>query len=153
MRFRFGQKSHFSFQSALYLFSHKLRRSETQTGMEFWSKWNFKPEIFMWTKFTRSETNQSRLLRLMNMCVWRSLRVLFHWDHFDRNEFLFRVIKFHVNSNRNEMPTHVHQNIGSFWNAAVVKRNVNRTCFHAGLKSQTGRSSFSLSYKRGLSFR
>ena len=30
----------------------------------------------------------------------------------------------------NEMPTHIHQNIGSFWSAAEKKRYVNRTCFH-----------------------
>ena len=36
------------------------------------------------------------------------------------------------------MRTHVHQNIGSFWNTAEMKLHVNMTCFHAGLKSQTG---------------
>ena len=30
----------------------------------------------------------------------------------------------------NEMPTHIHQNIGSFWSASEKKRHVNRTCFH-----------------------
>ena len=29
-------------------------------------------------------------------------------------ETKFQVIKYHVNTTRNEMPTHVHQNIGSF---------------------------------------
>ena len=38
----------------------------------------------------------------------------FHISHFDRNEISFRVIKYYVNTTRNEMPTHVHQNIGSF---------------------------------------
>ena len=66
----------------------------------------------------------------------------FHIGHFDKNEISFRVIKYHVNTTRNEMLTHVHQNIGSFWNAAEMKLHVNRTCFHAGLKSQTGMSSF-----------
>ena len=51
----------------------------------------------------------------------------------------------------NEMPTHVHQDIGSFWNAAEMKRHVNRTCFYAGLRSQTGLSSFRLSWERTLS--
>ena len=43
------------------------------------------------------------------------------------------------------MLTHVHQNIGSFLNAAKMKRHVKKTYFHVGLKSQTGTSSFHLS--------
>ena len=35
MRFHFGWKSHFRFQTALYLCSHELRRDETQNGMDF----------------------------------------------------------------------------------------------------------------------
>ena len=61
------------------------------------------------------------------------------------------ILKYHVNTNRNEMPTHVHQNIGSFWNAVEMKLHVNRTCFHAGLKTQTGMGSFCLSCERTLS--
>ena len=38
----------------------------------------------------------------------------FHIDHFDRNEISFRVTKYDVNTTRNEMSTHVHQNIWSF---------------------------------------
>ena len=34
-----------------------------------------------------------------------------------------------------------------------MKRHVNRTCFHAGMKSQTGMSSFRLSRERTLSFK
>ena len=60
------------------------------------------------------------------------------------------MIKYHVNTTRKEMPIHVHQNIGSFWNAAEMKLHVNRTCFHAGLKFQTGMSSFWLSCERTL---
>ena len=41
----------------------------------------------------------------------------------------------------------VHQNIGALCNAAKMKLHVNRTCFHAGLKCQTGTSSFYLSCK------
>ena len=48
----------------------------------------------------------------------------------------------------NEMPTNVHQNIGSFWDAAKMKHNVKRTCFHAGLRFQTSISSFYLSCRR-----
>ena len=58
-------------------------------------------------------------------------------------------MKYHINTakhvTRNEMPKHVHQNIGSFWNAAETKSYVNRPCFHAGLKSQTSMSSFRFS--------
>ena len=73
MRFHFGWKFHFCVQSALYLYSHELRRNETQNGIDFIS-------------------------------------------------VILTEMKFHVN----------------------------RTCFHAGLKSQTGMSSFRLSYKRTL---
>ena len=53
------------------------------------------------------------------------------------------MIKYHVNTTRKEIPTHVHQNIGPFGNAAnKMKLHLNRTCFHAGLKSLTGMSSF-----------
>ena len=44
----------------------------------------------------------------------------------------------------------MQRNIGSFWNAAERKLYVNRTCFHARLKSQTGKSSFHLSCERTL---
>ena len=64
---------------------------------------------------------------------WTAKRYGFHIGHFDRNEISFRVIKYHVNTTRNEMPTHVHQNIRSFWNSVKTKFHVNRTCFHAGL--------------------
>ena len=49
------------------------------------------------------------------------------------------------------MPKNVHQNIGSFWNAAEIKLHVTKTCFHAGLKSQTCMSLFRLSCERTLS--
>ena len=65
-------------------------------------------------------------------------------------ETKFQVIKYHVNTTRNEMPTHVHQNIGSFQNAAEMKLHVNRSCLHAGLRSQTGMNSFRLSCERIL---
>ena len=38
----------------------------------------------------------------------------------------------------------IHQNIESFWNVAEMKLHVNKTCFHTGLKSQTGMNSFRL---------
>ena len=91
--------------------------------------------------------------RLVGCCVYcaRAFETQcgygFYIGHFDRNEISFLVIKYHVNTTRNKM----HQNIRSFWNAAKMKlEHVNRTCFHAGLKSQTGMSSFRLSCERTL---
>lgn len=62
--------------------------------------------------------------------------------HFGRNQVSFRVIKYDLNTTRNEMPTYVHQNIGLFLNVTKMKCHVNRTCFHAGLKFQAGMTSF-----------
>ena len=69
------------------------------------------------------------MLGLMRVCVWNSLRVWILYRSFDRNEISFLGMKYHVNTTRNEMPTRVHQNIGSFWNAAEIKLHLNRTCF------------------------
>ena len=79
---------------------------------------------------------------------WNSKQYGFHIGHFYKNETLFWVVKYNANTTRNEMPTYVHQNIGVFWNAAEMKRHVNRACYHACLKSQTGMSSFRLSCER-----
>ena len=73
----------------------------------------------------------------------------FHIGHFE-TQSSYCVIKYHVNTNGNGMPAHVHQNIRSFWNAAEMKFHVNRTCFHACLKFQTGISWFCLSCERTL---
>ena len=35
----------------------------------------------------------------------------FHIGHFDRNEISFRMIKYHVNTIRNELSTYVYQNM------------------------------------------
>ena len=75
---------------------------------------------------------------------WNSNRYGFHFGHFDQNEISFQFIKYHLNTTQNEMPTHVHQSVGLFWNAAEMKCHMNRTCFHVGLKSQTGMSLFCL---------
>ena len=83
---------------------------------------------------------------------WNSKRYGFHIGHFDINEISFRVIKYHAKTTRNEMPAHVHQNIGSFWNAVEMKLHLNRTFFHAGLKSQTSTSSFRLACERTQRF-
>ena len=165
MRFHFGWKSHFGVQSALYLCSHKLRRNETQSGMDFiwisyrsfWPKWNFKPAWDFHVNIIypkQNEKAQARwMLCLIPMYVWNSCRYGFHIGNFDKKWNSFRVIKYYVNTTGNEMPTHVHQNIRSFWNAAEMKLHVNKTCFQAGLKSQTGMSSFRLSCERTHRFR
>ena len=71
------------------------------------------------------------MLRLMRMCVWNSMRVWISYWSFWQKLISIREIKYHVNTTRNEVvPTHVHQNIGSFWNSAEMKLHVNRTCFH-----------------------
>ena len=108
-----------------------LTETKFQTGLRFSCERNL-PE----TKWISADSLDGAF---KTQCGYR-----FHIGHFDRNEISFRVIKYHVNTTRNEMPTHVHQNIGSFWNAAEMKLHVNRTCFHASLKSQTGMSSFRL---------
>ena len=93
------------------------------------------------------------MLRLMHMCVWNSMRVwISHRSLWQKWNFILGD-KNHINTARNEIPPHVHQSIRSFWNAAEMKLHVNRTCFHAGLKSQTGMSSFRLSWERTLKYR
>ena len=57
------------------------------------------------------------MLRLRRICVEAQCGYGFNIGHFGRNEISFRVIEYHVNTFRNEMPTHVHQSTGSFWNA------------------------------------
>ena len=85
--------------------------------------------VFMWTKSYPKRNEYAEtcwILCLMRMCVWNSLRV---WILYRLLWISFRVIKYHVNTTRNEIPTHVHQKIGSFWNAAEMKRHVNRLVF------------------------
>ena len=94
--------------------------------------------------------------RLVGCCIYcacayeSQCRYGFLISHFDRNEISFCVIKYHVNTTWNEMPTHVHQNIGLLWSAAKMKLYVKRTYFHTGLKSQTGMSSFRLLCERTI---
>ena len=158
MRFHFDWKSDFGVQSALYLWSHEFRRNKTQTSMDFISviltEMKFQTDIRFSCEHNLPEAkwvsadsfdiafNAHERLKLIagviSLC------------HSDRYVVSFRVVKYHLNTTQNEMPTHVHQNIGSFWNAAEMKRHVNRTCFHAGFKSQTGMSSFRPSRQRTL---
>ena len=72
----------------------------------------------------------------------------FHIGHFD-NEISFQVIKYHVNTTRNEMPTLVYQNIGSFWSAAEIKRSFEQNLFSRRFEI-SNRSSFHLSCERSL---
>ena len=85
--------------------------------------------------------NKRRLVGFCHYCTCAfetQCKYGFYISHFDRNDIPFWLMKYHVNNTQNEMPTHVHQNIESFWNAGKMKLHVNRTCFYAGLKSHTG---------------
>ena len=136
--------------------SHELRRNETQNGIDFirsfWPTWDFK---LAWDFRVKNILPETKWIRGDSLDIafdaHAHCRCGFDIRYFDRNEISFRVLKYHLNTTRNEMPTHVHQDIGSFWNAAEMKRHVNRTCFYAGLRSQTGLSSFRLSWERTLS--
>ena len=151
MTFLFSWKSHFGGQSTLYLRSHELRRNETQNGMDFILvilteiKFETSMRFSCEQNLPKAKYVQTRwILRLMCICVWNSLRVwISYWSFWQKWNFISDdKISFKP---WNEMPTHVHQNIGSFWHAAEMKCHVNRTCFYTGLKSQTGMSSVRLS--------
>ena len=156
----FGWKSYFGVQSAFYLCSHELWQSKTKTGMDFisviltemkfQSGMRFSCEQNLteakWISAYSLDIAFNTHVRLKNFAGVISLRSFSQRWNFISGD------KYHVNTTRHEMPTHVHQNIGSFWNAVGMKRHINRVCFHAGLKSSTGRSSFRLSYERTLSY-
>ena len=150
MRFHFGWKAHFGVQSALYMCSHELRWNETQNDMDFISVILTEMKFQTGMRFScEHNLPEKKWISADSLDIAFDAHVRlklngFHIGHFDKNEISFRVIKYHVNTTRNEMLTHVHQNIGSFWNAAEMKLHVNRTCFHTGLKSQTSMSSFCL---------
>ena len=159
MRFHFGWKSHCRVQSTLYLCLHELWQNETQNGMDlilvnltemkFQTGMRFSCEH----NLPETKTNKCWLVGFCHYCTCAfetQCGYGFHISHFDRNDIPFWLIKYHVNTTQNEMPTHVHQTIGSFWNAGKMKLHVNRTCFYAGLKSQTGMSLFCLSCERTL---
>ena len=156
MRFHFAWKSYFGVQSALYLCSHELRWNETQNGMDFISvilnEMKFQASMRFSCEHNLPEIKWISADSLdVAFDVHVNLKLSgFHIGNFGKNEISFRVIKYHVNTTRNEMLTHVHQNIGTFWNAAEIILHVNGTCFHAGLKSQTGMSLFRLSCERNL---
>ena len=110
----------------------------TQTGMRFSCEHNL-PEM-KWISADSLDVAFKCACAFVSHCGYG-----FHIGQFERNEISFRVIKYHVNSTRNEMHTHVYQVIGLFWNSAETKLHVNITFFHTGLKSQTGMSSFHVS--------
>ena len=130
MRFHLGWKSHFGVESALYLYSHELRQNEAQNGMDFISviltEMNFQTGLRFSCEHNLPETkwisagsmdvafNAHVRLKLMRVGI----------SYFERNEISIRVIKYHVNTTRNEIPLYVHQYIGLFWNAASCEQNL-----------------------------
>ena len=157
MRFHLGWKSHFGVQSALYLRSHELMRNESQNGMDFISviltEMKFKTGMRFSCEHNLLETKwisaDSLDVAFKRMCVWNAILVWISyqsfwqkWNFTSGNKIL---CKHYPKSNA---WSHIHQNIGSFWNAAETKLLLNRTCFHAGLKSHSSMSSFRLSCER-----
>ena len=149
----------FSVQSVLYLCLHELRQNETQNGMDIilviLLERKFQTDMRASCEQNLCETIwiSTNSLDTAILCIREFFRYAFHIVHFDRNGISFQVTKHHVNTTRNEMSTHVHPNIRWFWNTAEIKLHVNRTCFHAGLKSETGMSSFHLSCEHTLKIR
>ena len=141
----FQLKIHFCVQSALYLCSYELRWNETQKwyGLHI-GHFDQNENSLPGTKWISADLLDVALNAHITQC-----RYGFHIGHFE-TQISYCVIKYHVKTNGNGMPAHVHQNIRSFWNAAEMKFHVNRTCFHAGLKFQTGISWFCLSCERTL---
>ena len=106
-------------------------------------------EIFMWTWTAESLW----MLHLMRMCVWNSMLVWISYRSFWQKWNLISCDKISCKDcpkwNACTCPS-------KHWVVLKCSRNgtelhVNRTCFHAGLKSQTGMSSFRLSCERSLS--
>ena len=125
--------------------SHE-RRNEVKPAWDFISVENLTSvfsQLFTCVRMNWGEMNlktvwmfqtQTRwMLHLICMGVWNSMRVYISYRSFWQKWISFQVIKYPVNTTRNEMPTHVHENIRSFWNSVKTKFHVNRTCFHAGL--------------------
>ena len=124
MKFHFGWESHFGVQPALYLRSHELRQNETQIGMHFISvilnEMKFQtgmkfsceqnlPEV-KWINADTLDITFNVHVRLKLIAGVISLRSF--WQKF--NFISGYKTLFHVSTIRNEMPTHVHKNIGSF---------------------------------------
>ena len=126
---------------------HELRQNETQNGINFISviltEMKFQTGMRFSCENNLPETKwisvDCWMLRLMRMCVWNSMRVWISYRSFwQKWNFISgdKICKHHPKWKA----YNIHQNIESFWNAAEMKLHVNRTCFHARLKSQTGMS-------------
>ena len=83
-----------------------LTEMKFQTGMRFSCEQNL-PEV------KRISADQLDVVFNPHVRLKLIAGMDFHVGHFD-NEISFQVIKYHVNTTRNEMPTLVYQNIGSF---------------------------------------
>ena len=131
VRFHFGWKSHFWVQSALYLCSHELRWNETQNGMDFISvkltEMKFQTGIRFSCEHNLPETKwisadsldvafYAHVRLKLNAGIWISYRSLRQKWNFISSDTISCI-----NTTWNEMPTHVHQNIGPFWNAVKMK--------------------------------
>ena len=126
MRGEMNSKFHFGVQSALYLCSHELRRNETQNCMDFISV------ILTEMKFQTS----MRFLSEHNLPQTK-------WISADSLHVAFNAhVRLKLNAGMDFISVILRE----------MKFHVNRTCFHAGLKSQTGTSSFRLSCERTLRY-
>ena len=157
MGFHFVWKSHFGVRSSLYFCSYELRRNETQNGIDVISviltKMKFQTGIRFSSEHNLPETkwvSADSLDVVFNVHLHLKLNAGMDFISVILTEMKFHFGWYHVNSTQNEVPTHVHQNICSFWSAPEMKLHVNRTCFHAGFKSQAGMSSFCFSCERSV---
>ena len=119
----------------LSLCSHELRRNETKTGMDFISVIFTEMRFHTCMRFSCEQNlpepkwiSADSLDIALNVHV--HLKITAGMDfisvNFREMEFHFGwLIKYHINTTRNEIPTHVHQNIELFWNVAEMKPNVN----------------------------
>ena len=124
MRFQFGWKFHFGVQSALYLCSHELRQNETQNGMDFISVIMTEMKFQAGVRFLCEHSlPQTKWISIDSLDVAFNAHVCLRLSSgMDFISLILTEMKFHEN----------------------------RTCFHGGLKSQTGTSSFRLSCERTL---
>ena len=96
------------------------------------SNWH---EIFMWTEFPKTKWISADPLDIaFNVHV--RLKLIAGMDFISVISTEMNFISGDKISCKHYPKWNVHQNIGSFSNAAEMKLHVNRTCFHAGVKSQ-----------------
>ena len=151
-RFHFGWKSHFGVQSALYLCSHELRRNETQNGMDFISviltEMKFQTGMrfsceqnFPETKWISADSldiafNAHVCLKLI--LGMNFISAILTEMNFISGEKIF--CKHYPKWNVYTCPSKYRVDL----KCSQMKLHLNRTCFHAGLKSQTCISSYCL---------